>query len=315
MTSPELAASASNTNNLAKAVALALETKPTPVVTRYDLGVLLFDIHHQGKYRGSVSPRKRSSLTWGGVSEVIEKLIEESILTPHSSFPVGHVYGVFGRAKSPPEDVACAVDPFSYLSHLGAMEFHGLTDRIPNTVFISTPAPRAWVKFARDRMKSDLGDSAITYLDSGLPSLTAIPFRSISGHPVNVFRSSHLGAFRTIKDRTLRVSTIGRTFLDMVRAPHLCGKMGHVLDVYQQHAKRYLDLIVDEVEAHGAPIDKVRIGYILEERCGLSEPRIEKWLSAVQRGGSRKLDPTEEYSSRYSERWCLSLNVPMGDER
>lgn len=72
------------------------------------------------------------------------------------------------------------------------------------------------------------------------------------------------GAYLSIQGKTLRVSTIGRTFLDMIREPNLCGGIYHVLDVYAEHAPRYLRLIVDKVDRYGSPIDKVRIGYILK---------------------------------------------------
>ena len=79
--------------------------------------------------------------------------------------------------------------------------------------------------------------------------------------------------------------------------------------ICKSSAETYLDLIIDEIDRHGGPIDKVRAGYILEEICNLQSGRLETWLEYVQRGGSRKLDPDAEYRETYSERWCLSLNV------
>lgn len=40
------------------------------------------------------------------------------------------------------EEVVCSVDPFCYVSHLSAMEYHGLTNRMPTLLFISSPRPR-----------------------------------------------------------------------------------------------------------------------------------------------------------------------------
>jgi predicted transcriptional regulator of viral defense system len=89
----------------------------------------------------------------------------------------------------------------------------------------------------------------------------------------------------------------------------MCGGIRHVIDIYRQYVERYSDLIIDEVERHGNKIDKVRAGYLLEELCGLESETIEGWQQYVQRGGSRKLDPFEEYSPKYSKRWWLSLNI------
>ena len=147
------------------------------------------------------------------------------------------------------------------------------------------------------------------YLESNFPRLNRININKINKVGVVRYSSDHLGAFKTIKNRKMRVSTIGRTFLDMLRRPDLCGGIYHVMDVFKEHTNNYLSLIIDEIDQHGKQIDKVRAGYILEELCKIHDERIEAWLQFVQRGGSRKLDSTEEYSSEYSERWCLSINI------
>jgi len=106
------------------------------------------------------------------------------------------------------------------------------------------------------------------------------------------------------------VATLGRVFLDMLREPKLCGDIQHVLDIYQKDARRYLKLIVDEIDRHGQPIDKVRAGFVITEVCRLTSPAVDGWEKFAQRGGSRKLDAENEYAPIYSERWQLSINVP-----
>ena len=112
----------------------------------------------------------------------------------------------------------------------------------------------------------------------------------------------------------MRVATIGRTFLDMLREPELCGGIYHVLEIYAAHAQRYLRLIIDVINRHGTKIDKVRAGYILDERLGLLHPIIDSWLEFAQRGGSRKLLANAPYRSRFSEKWCLSINIEEEEE-
>jgi len=68
-------------------------------------------------------------------------------------------------------------------------------------------------------------------------------------------------------------------------------------------------LIIDEVSQHGSKIERVRAGYILEDICKLNSDRIDGWVECAQRGGSRKLDPEGDYVPKFSEKWCLSLNV------
>jgi len=96
----------------------------------------------------------------------------------------------------------------------------------------------------------------------------------------------------------------------MLREPKLCGDIQHVLDIYQKDARRYLKLIVGEIDRHGQPIDKVRAGFVITEVCRLTSPAVDGWEKFAQRGGSRKLDAENEYAPIYSERWQLSINVP-----
>ena len=81
------------------------------------------------------------------------------------------------------------------------------------------------------------------------------------------------------------------------------------MEVYDEHVEKYLKLIVDEIDTHGSEIDKVRAGYILEEKLNLSHPIFDSWVKYAQKGGSRKLDAIKEYIPEFSERWCLSLNA------
>ena len=220
------------------------------------------------------------------------------------------VFSVLGREQGHPNELICSIDPFAYISHLSAMEWHGLTDRIGHTLFYSSPTPKNWRAFALKKLQKDVGEHQIeAYLGENLPRLKRINIKKVGRNQIHRYLSDHLGAFTSIRGRTLRVSTIGRTFLDMLREPDFCGGIYHMLDVYKEFGPRYLTLIADEIDRHGSKIDKVRAGYILQERLELSDPRIEKWQEFVQRGGSRKLHSKSPYSNEYSEKWCLSINI------
>jgi predicted transcriptional regulator of viral defense system len=190
------------------------------------------------------------------------------------------------------------------------MEHHGLTDRFSKILYMTRPSAAPWKKQADEKMVKDLGPTLVDYLELDLPKLSRHKITEIGRTPVHFQERSQMGAFRLVSDTSLRVATIGRVFLDMLREPKLCGGMQHVLDVYKQEARRYLKFIVDEVERHGQPIDKVRTGFVLSEVCGLEHSIFEQWATFAQRGGSRKLDSEEEFATRYSERWMLSINTP-----
>ena len=160
-------------------------------------------------------------------------------------------------------------------------------------------------------MKRDLGEDFDRYAQVGIAPLQRTSFTKLAGRAVHQFKSLHLGAFTHIKEQHIRVATLGRTFFEMLREPAFCGGIAHVLSVFREHAPIISRLIIDEVEQHGNSIDKVRAGYVLEEVCKISDPKVDAWASFAQRGGSRKLDASAEYSPTFSEKWCLSLNTPI----
>jgi len=246
--------------------------------------------------------------------EIAHILSSFGLITTSKDFKAGTVFQLFGRNKPLPMEVACSVDPFAYVSHLSAMEYHGITDRFPKILYLSTPTDREWKEQAAARMDKDLKEFKGGYLAAKLPALRFQKLERIDGVRVELMRRSHRGAFKTIKSPSIRVAMVGRTFLDMLREPELCGGIQHVVDTYREYGGKYLKLIIDEVDKHGTSVEQARAGYLLETVCGLSNPKINAWASKVQRGGSRKLDPQAEYAPFFSERWALSLNVPSLDE-
>jgi hypothetical protein len=216
------------------------------------------------------------------------------LLTPLTSGTPVPGYLLFGRNQTTPAEIMCSLDPFAYVSHLSAMEYHGLTDRFPQIVYMTTPAAADWRKQAQARMERDLGTRLQAYRSAGLPRLLRPHVIKLEQTHIEFHERSQLGAFRHVADTALRVATLGRV----------------VVDIYRQEASRHLKLIVDEVDRHGQPIDKVRAGFVLAEVCRLQSPVIDGWDRFAQRGGSRKLDAESEYAPIYSERWQLSINVP-----
>lgn len=158
-------------------------------------------------------------------------------------------------------------------------------------------------------MRKDLDNDLKIYLQEKMPQLRHLKMSRIDRMEVHRHSSVHWRAYKNVHEKVFRVSTIGRTFLDMLREPILCGGMRHVIEVWEEQAQIYLQAIVNEIDKNGLPIDKVRAGYILDEKLGLTNDIVETWTEYAQRGGSRKLDPSEEYIPEWSERWCLSLNI------
>ncbi|BCM24149.1 type IV toxin-antitoxin system AbiEi family antitoxin domain-containing protein [Methyloradius palustris] len=295
--------------SLLKALANELARLPQPVITSYQLGRLIFDAYLTNSIGEEKLSLKKNIPEKTQYNNVLNSMLGTGVLSKVSGLP-GNFFKILGKPEVDADEVICSIDPFCYISHLSAMEYHGITDRLPRIVFVSTPPPSNWRGYAMEQMHKDLKENLNIYIEQRFPLLTRPHPKKISGKLVEYKNNSHMGAYKIVHGRSLRVSTIGRTFLDMLREPELCGGIQHVIDVYKEHSKQYLRLILDELDLHGKDIEKVRAGYILEDQVGISNPRIDAWQGSVQRGGSRKLDPNNEYSSFFSERWALSLNLP-----
>ena len=287
-------------DDLVGRIADALASTTAPVVSAYELARQAFMLTPEP---AAQSPKKV-------YEELVGALLKARLLTPMDHMTTVKAYLLFGRSSATPSEVVCSLDPFAYVSHLSAMEHHGLTDRFPKILYMTRPPAVEWRKQAAVRMEKDLDGRLLAYKETGLPRLVQPKISNVGHTVVQFYERSQLGAFRLVAGSSLRVATIGRVFLDMLREPALCGGIQHVIDIYQKEAKRYVNLITDEVDRHGQPIDKVRVGYILSEVCEIEAPVFEEWVKSAQRGGSRKLDPDGEYVSNYSARWQLSINVP-----
>lgn len=277
----------------------ALAATGLPVISEYELGKAIF-------LKLSAPAEERSEL----FRPVIEHLKTLRIFAPLSRGGATNAYQLFGHSAASAQQIACALDPFAYVSHLSAMEYHGLTDRFPKILYLTRPPTGEWRKQAEEKMRRDLGERYEEYRASHLPRLVRPKLTKIAQVNLHFQERSQLGAFKHVSGSNLRVATIGRVFLEMTREPQLCGGIQHVIDIFSNNAKQYFRLIVDEYEQHGKAIDKVRAGYLLTEVCGLTDSVVESWTQFAQRGGSRKLDPETEYAPEFSERWKLSINVP-----
>lgn len=273
-----------------------------PAISRYEFAVRLF------KHLQLAEPDFELDLTQ--FDQLCDDLIELRLLNLIDPSSRSSGYMLFGGLKASAGELLCCLDPFAHVSHLSALEFHGLTDRFPQMLYITRPNLPNWRASARQKMQRDLGDLHNRYLGVRLPQLRLPDVRRLGDTVLHVEYQNHLGAFRNVSGSALRVSTLGRVFLDMVRAPDLCGGMQHVIDIYRDQANRYLRLIVEDIDRHGRAIDKMRAGFLLTQVCGLEHSTVSSWQSLATRGGSRKLDPGAGYSPEFSERWMLSINVP-----
>lgn len=227
---------------------------------------------------------------------------------------IGYIAGLGGFPN--PEEAICSLDPFVYVSHLSAMAWHSLTDRIPKTLYLTRPGTTLWRSLADAKLESQLAELLPLYQNAKLPRYQKIELARLKKRALHFWSSSRLdqawhAAFKNVEGGSLRVATIGRCFLDMVREPDLCGGIHHVIEVYEEHAATYTSQIISTLNTHGNKLEQARAGYLLERVNPTLEEHevLNRWASNATRGGSRKLDPSGDYSDHYSERWALSINA------
>lgn len=303
---------------LVEAVSRVIARSKQELIRDFDLSLLLARLFRD-KQIDEIPLRVRKDVADSSdLSRVSRNLIERGLIRP---FANNSYTGLYVRpGYDPPADRAvCFMDPLACLSHLSAMEWHGITDRRQKGLQITSPRGTHWTRLVNNLIEKELMSSE--WLGSGNEEELSVDVRGpfawrnfkkpIRSRSVVRYEESKWdeNIFTTVDD--VRVSTIGRTYLDMIRQPGRCGGIHHVLDCFDEHGRRHRNVILREVSKNGTKMDKTRIGYIFEERLDIKDsPTLNEWLeTVVQRGGSRKLDAEAEYSPEYSERWCLSLNI------
>jgi hypothetical protein len=294
----------------------ALLERASPVLTSYELFLLVWDIYIHPEHYPKFT-RRVLAPGYLQYSRVIEELGADRFLRADADFEQTalstrtRVFRVSDIPDAAAEDIACLVDPFIYISHLSALHRYGLTDRQPKMLMLATPYPPLWAQLRERKMLADYGFSSLDEKDiHHFQALHRVMLPAdLRSRKLEVHQLTKLHTTQTVADSFARIIEIGSLFALSLDDPTRCGGMGHVLEIWEEHAPTYLEPIIEAVTNYSAPIVKVRAGYILTEKLSLSDSRIDSWKVFAQRGGSRKLDPSEPYAPIYSEDWMLSLNV------
>ena len=279
-------------------LAVLLEKNGKPVLTQFEFNRIIRQM-----YRESSGKRLylRSNIPDRDNYVRLKSSLKQAGLIGKDRDYGTRVIRVLSISDLPAEDIICLVDPTCHISHLSAMQRWGLTDRNPEALILTRPDRKTAAKRLL-AYRTEAVDEAFPLTIVGHPN-------RVRGRTVRTYESRTPGTCLKVRGSDVRLSTIGQTFLDMLQKPDLCGGMSHILEAWEEHAETYLDDIVAAVSAATSGIVKSRAGYILEERLGLYHSGIEHWKTFGQRGGSRKLDPVNDFAPTFSETWMISLNV------
>lgn len=290
-----------------EAAEAALLQANCPVVTDYGIFRIGLALAADRKWEGL--PIKYAPTGWDikRSRNLTKRLVQRRTLVSDQDFRSGVWRVVQATRAGTAEEVACIADPFCYVSHLSAMQRYGLTERSPEALHITRPSRPLWNAMRTEKLSNELPSEYIREASGVLLHFGINP--TLRRRPVAVHETKYPARTTQVRGENTRVVEIGQVFVDMLAQPHLCGGIHHALDVWDNHARDWLEQIVEAVDGEQATIVKVRAGYILSERLGVSNPRVEAWKAFAQRGGSRKLDPDAPYAPTFSEAWMISLNA------
>lgn len=296
---------------LSKALTLCLRDRALAVVTDYSLFLLIHELFTRRAYEGEQINIKLAQPKLGHLNRTRDALLAISVLTRDNDL-ADMAYRVLIVPDEPAEHIVCETDPLAYISHLSAMQHHGLTNRNPVDLSMTRPNRTDWRRMLAEELARTLGTEHLASDHRQLLQRPLFPKR-IRGRKLAMHEMTEVGAWLAVRGSPLRVATVGQTFLDTISHPKWCGGMAHVLEMWEEHAPTFLEEIIEAVEKTQRKIVKVRAGYILEEWLGISDPRIKTWARFAQRGGSQVLDPSNPYTTgltpKFSENWMISINV------
>lgn len=283
-------------------LAESLERTAKPVLTQFEFFQIIWEMYQETS--GKKLYLRHDTPTKGDYMRLRSSLKTAGVIGADRDYG-RRIIRVLTVSDLPAEDIICLIDRTCHVSHLSAMQQWGLTDRSPKALMLTRPDRKTAAAQIHSYMTKTLSKN----------ETNPYPLR-IVGHPprvrrrtIRMYESKTAGAFLRNRGTETRLSTIGQTFLDMLQKPELCGGMSHILDVWEEHAKTYLDEIVEAVDTAASGLVKSRAGYILEERLDLHHPGVEHWKKFGQRGSSRRLDPAKAFAPTFSETWMISLNA------
>lgn len=243
------------------------------------------------------------------IQKIIKNLRENNFISLDQD--CRFAYRVNSLADQSAEDVASMAIPIGCVAYLSAMQHWGLTNRVPEALHFRVPTVAAYRILLAQRIIRDTGIDLAALPEAKRPNLPNNSLPSVlRGRKVITHSTSDMGKWLKVRGRHMRITTIGQTFLDMIETPEACGGMFHVRDVWREHAKTFLQEIIQSIDESRSDIVKIRAGYFLDEMLGiLTIEKAQDWLQYAQKGGSRRLDPTKPLSDNISKKWMLSINV------
>lgn len=260
--------------------------------------------------------------------KLCDHLISEKILIGFNLTTRGYTYFIKKGSKPTSEMAISALYPLGFLSHLTAMNLYGIGNTQTTGIYLTCPARKDWknlcLKEIKKRFKGfDVKDSITNdYIEinnlllSTQSVLDPYPHQNIleeAGSTKTVIIINRKNLVESEWWNQCHVQNVVDVYLDMLRAPHYCGGISHVLTIYKDTLPKDKELfqeILLNLTKNGSIIDRARFGYIFDKILLIKAPEIDQWKEEQKdkRGSSRKLFSNFEFDSFFDEEWNLSIN-------
>ena len=292
---------------LADQIALGIEALAKPLLNEIELFVLAARAHADGAAGRIKILRLPKEYDYSQFRRTMRQLEKRHIVAVDSEFRSGIWQNLAVAPAATAEDAFCLVDPYAHVSFLSAMQRHGLTDRSPSELQMTTLPDALW----RQKQMIDFAGDFPEYLrDKQVPSPRRIGLRkTLRGRVIDLHRSKAPRDVVAVRGSYARITSIGSTFVDMLTEPDKCGGMRHVIECFEYNFMDHADEIIKSVTKFGSSITKVRAGHIIDEHLGVASSLVDEWVTFAQRGGSRLLDPKKPYGAKWSEKWMIAINA------
>jgi predicted transcriptional regulator of viral defense system len=189
--------------------------------------------------------------------------------------------------------VAMALAQPAAISHWSALNYHGMTEQIPQRVFVLTTAQ------SLPRLR---GTKAIHAGQGYTVGSTNYQFVKIK--PEYFFGIEEVW----INESKIKMTDIERTFLDCLMFPKYCGGFSEILYAFEQYTSK---LNLEKIIRYALKLDTAtikRLGWILEQqRIALAKLTV---LQKIPIKGYRLLDPTGPHKGKCNPYWMIQENLP-----
>lgn len=233
-----------------------------------------------------------------------------------------------------PEKILSGIFPYSYISHLSAMKLYGLTKIQPSAIYITVPIRQNWKEYCLESIQEKFTfykeDNNFIAGDFQFYEAPTIKLNKVNVNKNHIFTTYPFDqVFKDIfPDQNIIIVTkkilddsewwsgyhiqnISSLYLDMIKFPHYCGGLIHVINVMKASLnKEILSQILEKIENVGTSLDKARFGFICEKLLDIKHPIISTWRMDQEgkRGSSRKLIASANFDPIFDPDWNISIN-------